>query len=67
MLLADLADGFAFPFGDGVRGRFAVCCLFADEGVDPGGDEVGAADEAGVFSDAVEDLKLLDGYFDAGI
>jgi len=35
--------------------------------VDPGGDEVGAADEAGVFSDAVEDLKLLDGYFDAGI
>jgi len=45
--------------GDAVRSRFTGCELSVDEEVGAGGEEVGAADEAEVFCDAVEGLELL--------
>ena len=45
--------------GDAVRGRFTGCEFSVDEEVGAGGEEVGAADEAEVFCDAVEGLELL--------
>ncbi|MPM22439.1 hypothetical protein SDC9_68894 [bioreactor metagenome] len=59
MFLIESVEVFEFLFGDGVKGWFAVGCLSVDEEVGAGGEEVGAAEKAEVFSDVVEGLKLL--------
>lgn len=47
---------------DAVRGRFTGCEFSVDEEVCTGGEEVGAADKAEVFCDAVEGVSFLVGY-----
>jgi len=61
-LLIECVEFLEFLFGDAVGGRFAVGGLSVDEEMGTGGEEVGAAKEAEVFSDAVEDGSFLVGY-----
>ena len=61
-LLVESVEFLEFLFGDAVGGRFAVGSLSVDEEMGTGGEEIGAAKEAEVFSDAVEGVSFLVGY-----
>lgn len=62
IFFVESVEVFEFLFRDGVGGGFAVCCLSVDEEMGTGGEEVGAADKAEVFCDAVEGVSFLVGY-----